>query len=1267
MPNHDKHDKWSTLLSIWICGLLMTGCLIFAPSVSATSGSGHFDLDADGTFQSTSMGSFYSAGLYAATSAGPYYPFLYADLHGTDSIPLGATITGAYLVMYQDTTYSDPHGHTLYAYRETNGVDWSEGSPPAGGGSVSFAAPYDSILLTSGNHVVNMTVTDVVAAQFAIDGKTHFMLDCDVEYECNSDSGGWGPYANAYLWVTWTYTAPPATWAPTFTSSPATTGTVGVQYSYYPTTNETSGYYFDSGPAWANSYVDGWINGTPVANGVYPFEFSATSTNGTLTTHQFWNVTVALGPVWNPTITSSSAGHTSAYKDDPYYYNVTANQTCSWSMTMTSPVIHSSQQLVAVADSYVDAGQPNSNYGTLQDLERGYIGSDLQYIYLRWTPYMLPAGAVIDHAYLWMYMYSSSSGTTMNIGPSTSTTWGETSITWNNAGNSWYNGEYVSMPNSGLGWHNYTSSTLDTYLAGQYADTSRISVMIASTQVAGDFHYYYSKEYSDSAERPYIILQYHYSPSSWASIDSFTGKITGTPTILGTYNISIEASNLHSGHAWQNYSIDVTIGPPATYIDVIFSTANNTHFYINESFYIWWNWTVGSYAFSHIMSRNSINNGSSWLSWQNFDSSHYTTGDGIGFSGDWIMQDYAVDVYGYAGPVTSLYFHFIYPPPLAITSTAKTTGLVNVSYSYQLLANLTGVTWSQASNTVVMAGENPSADSSIFSYNPNTNYGNLGTLYTYNDYPANVMATFLWDSISIPAGATITNVALHAYKTFDSGAGAMSFYSNDDWNWTELGVTWNTEVGHLNLLSGYVVEFGTTGWKTYSTAALTAWCSAQYASWGHISFTMATNNYHAEKHYDSMDGANHPYLVITYSSPSFTTINPATGLLTGTPTIPGNYSVNIEATHGTQHAWQNFTIHVVIGWGPTFTSSPALTGFQGINWTYHVVLNESVTYESFTMNAPGQPYPSVHTWGAHFTSAPYGGYIAMIFSSPGIYNFTFEFRSNAGGQLTAQTWTMTVYPPLSISITAPANNTVVPYPFSLTVNWTVIAGYYPLSFYQYRVANSTMVWGAWSAHVIVTTHTYTATTNGYFEVKATDTHGDVATVYIHYTLGAIPPLVFTSTPGGSIVVMIPYEYQATTNLPSTMTIIDGPSWLSISGGKLHGSTSEEGMYHITIKAHSALGGTDASQTFDLRVLPLTNGYGTGMNSGWLLVIPIIMLFVVVIACCVTREGMYYGGFVGSLTVGAWLLIWCGALPLAAAIVPAFLLGIMLFRLFREVF
>ena len=58
-------------------------------------------------------------------------------------------------------------------------------------------------------------------------------------------------------------------WAPTFTNSPSTTGTIGSAYSYTPSVNESSTLALVTKPTWA-SWSGSVMSGTPAAAGSYP-------------------------------------------------------------------------------------------------------------------------------------------------------------------------------------------------------------------------------------------------------------------------------------------------------------------------------------------------------------------------------------------------------------------------------------------------------------------------------------------------------------------------------------------------------------------------------------------------------------------------------------------------------------------------------------------------------------------------------------------------------------------------------------------------------------------------------------------------------------------------------------------------------------------------------------------------------------------------------------------------------------------------------------
>jgi len=121
-------------------------------------------------------------------------------------------------------------------------------------------------------------------------------------------------------WQNWSVVV--SGWSPTITSTPSESGIKDVAYSYTVTANETSTFVSITKPAWA-SFASPSYSGTPPSPGTYPFQVRATSTVGTLTTDQYWNVTVV--NTWAPTFTSSQI--TTGTKNVLYSYHITLNET----------------------------------------------------------------------------------------------------------------------------------------------------------------------------------------------------------------------------------------------------------------------------------------------------------------------------------------------------------------------------------------------------------------------------------------------------------------------------------------------------------------------------------------------------------------------------------------------------------------------------------------------------------------------------------------------------------------------------------------------------------------------------------------------------------------------------------------------------------------------------------------------------------------------------------------------------------------------------
>jgi hypothetical protein len=124
--------------------------------------------------------------------------------------------------------------------------------------------------------------------------------------------------------------APPATWAPTFTSSPATSASPDESYSYQVLLNETGTVTALNLPSWASMCHNGtsgawFVNGTtPETSGSYDFHLEGVSTIGTLSAWQNWTVTVG---AWASHFDSSPI--LTSLRNVDYTYEPVTNETAT--------------------------------------------------------------------------------------------------------------------------------------------------------------------------------------------------------------------------------------------------------------------------------------------------------------------------------------------------------------------------------------------------------------------------------------------------------------------------------------------------------------------------------------------------------------------------------------------------------------------------------------------------------------------------------------------------------------------------------------------------------------------------------------------------------------------------------------------------------------------------------------------------------------------------------------------------------------------------
>ncbi|PYL92020.1 MAG: hypothetical protein DMF14_05485, partial [Verrucomicrobia bacterium] len=316
---------------------------------------------------------------------------------------------------------------------------------------------------------------------------------------------------------------------------------------------------------------------------------------------------------------------------------------------------------------------------------------------------------------------------------------------------------------------------------------------------------------------------------------------------------------------------------------------------------------------------------------------------------------------------------------------------------------------------------------------------------------------------------------------------------------------------------------------------------------------------------------NNPTSFNATGLPGGLTVNTSTGLISGTPTTAGTYTVTLSATNAGGTGSATLTLTVVNPPPPVITSATTANGTVGVAFSYQITATNNPT----SFNATGLP--------AGLTVNTTTGVISGTPTTAGAYTVAIS-ASNAGGTGSA-TLTLTINNPVPTTTSiSPASTTAGSAQFTLTVNGTNF------------VSTSTV---DWNGSPLATTFVSSIQLTAVVPAANVAAVGTASVTVVNpapgggtsnaqtFTINPPPPVITSPTTAtGQVAVAFSYNITATNN-PTSFNATGLPAGLTVntSTGLISGTPTTAGTYTVTISATNA-GGT-GSHTLTLTINPPT--------------------------------------------------------------------------------